>query len=135
MRPVLAPKVGLVEEDMAVAEKDKVAVEEDTTLAEEDKVVVEEVMAVAEEDKVVVEEEGGTADKDQRVVVASNYRYSTYNQLISNELILQICLIVSLQNLTSKKYIYCKPITGPHRVVTLPCMGWRIFILKLQIAQ
>jgi hypothetical protein len=80
-----------VEEDTTVAEEDKVAVEEDTTVAEEGKVVVEEGTAAAEE-------EGGAADKDQRVAVASNYRYSTYNQLIPNELMLQICLIVSVQN-------------------------------------
>ena len=71
MRPVLAPKVAVVEEDTAVAEEDKVAVEEDTAVAEEDKVVVEEGTAAAEE-------EGGAADKDQRVAVASNYRYSAY---------------------------------------------------------
>ena len=73
MRPVLAPKVAVVEENTAVAAEDKLAVEEDTTAAEE---------------------EGGAADKDQRVAVASNYRYSTYNQLIPNELMLQICLML-----------------------------------------
>jgi hypothetical protein len=88
MRPVLAPKVAVVEEDMAVAEEDKVTVEEDTAVAEEDKVVVEEGTAAAEE-------EGGAADKDQRVAVASNIADMPY---------------VSVQNLTSKKYRYCKRI-------------------------
>ena len=53
MRPVLAPKVSVVEEDTAVAEEDKVAVEEGTAVAEE---------------------EGGAVDKDQSVAVAFNYR-------------------------------------------------------------
>jgi hypothetical protein len=57
MRLVLAPKVGVVEEDMAAAEEDKVVVEEGTAAAEE---------------------EGGATDNDQRVAEASNYRYSTY---------------------------------------------------------
>ena len=78
MRPVLAPKVAVVEED-------KVAVEEDTTVAEEDKEVVEEGTAAAEE-------EGGAADKDQRVAVASNYRYSIYITNLSQMGLLQIAL-------------------------------------------
>jgi hypothetical protein len=55
MRLALAPKVAVVEEDTAVAEKDEVV--------------------AAEEGKAVAEE-------DQRVAVASNHRHSTYITMI-----------------------------------------------------
>jgi hypothetical protein len=94
MRHVLAPKVAVVEEDTAVAEKDKV-------VADEDKVAVEAVTVVVEEDE-------GVADKDQRVVVAPNYRYSTHITNLSQTAKLQICLIVSVQDFATQKYLYCK---------------------------
>ena len=56
MRLVLAPKVAVVEEDTATAEKDKVVVEEDTVAAEEGEVATEE---------------------DRRAAADSNLRHST----------------------------------------------------------
>ncbi len=66
MRLALAPTVVAVEEDMAVAEKEKAVAEEDTAVAEKEKVVAEEDMAAAEEDKEVAEEGKGVVDEGKK---------------------------------------------------------------------
>ncbi len=56
-----------------------------------------------------------TFSKAEPITSYFRNEFSLYNfwiQLIANEVKLQISLIVSVQNLTSKNYRYCKHITG-----------------------